>query len=348
MATLATERNAVARRLGDAGTALWSYDEIEDALIRGYRALTQAVRVFADWLYAENLPRGFSYTCAFEQAIVPFDFGRANYTAAFERRLFDQDRDAEGWANYTCPSEALDGRLEASGADVSIPATADLPTSVTEIERALWDGRTIEPLAPADAMRDARFQLTEGEVYAYTWRQDGIRTFRKIRVPSAQADGYEVTGAWGAVRDIGDVTDEAVTGSWGVPRRVPGEQPIGPDRFGLPRRFYQDGLNVRIEHWRHGAVVAAPADTFELPDRYTRYLRDYACARLLDQPGDGYQPQLAAHYTARWQRGIARLQRRVSALNAARQGRMGGASAGRRANGPPRPRLPWAYGQECR
>lgn len=346
--TLSSLSGSVLRRLSDLAGAYWSREEIDDYVRRRYRELALRTRAFADWTYLENLPAGFTHTADWEEAYGTFRYGVANFTYEQERRRMTED-DRLGPANHTSPFEATGGYLSRAAASTAIPATAEMPATVTEIERALWDARTIDAATILDVqLRDSRYHLTEGEVFAYTWQQDGVRTFRKIRIPAAQADTYTVTGSWGAVRSLGDVTSTSLSGTWGIPRRIPGQHPLGADRFGAPRRFYRDGTNVRVEHWREGRALTSSADVCELPDRYAAYLRDGAVALALARNGDGQQLRLAAHYGQRWERGIARLVARRRRLVAARVGMLGGGATRPRRNGPPRPRLPWQFGQEMR
>lgn len=345
--TLADVRADVFRQINDASRVFWTDSEVESYLVQGYKELARVTRAIWDLRYAENLPRGFSYTHAWEADYVEFDYGQANYTADFERRLLHDPAIAEGPANHTSPFEATDGHLSDAGASTAIPALATLPRSVTEIDRPTWDDRAIAVISQTQAARlDSRYEITAGEVVALIPSQQGIRTIRKVRVPSAQADTYTVDGSWGIVRRTTDASDGTVSGTWGLPRRIPGHHPMGSEAFGLPRRLYQDGTNVRIEHWREGRPVSAAVDVFELPTRATVYLRDYAIGRCYAKNGPAQDRRLAEHYQARYARGVARLQRRVVAQRRARVSQLGGSAPMR--SGPPRPRLPWQYGTVVR
>ena len=348
MLSLATLRTEVLLRLGDQRQQIWTAAEVDDYLRTAYRQLAEQTRVFADWLYLENLPRGFSYTAAWEKMYghVTFDYGMANYTYADERRELDE-RNRMGPANHTSPFEATAAHLTNAGASTAISATADVPTSLTELDRVCWDGRPIQPLTPRRLSDlDSRYQTTTGEVYGYTWRQDGLRTVRKVRVPAAAASTYSITGSWGAMRTITDFLQGASSGSWGLPRRIPGEHPLGPERFGAPRRPYRDGTNVRVEHWRHGRRLSDGLAVCELPTRYARYLRDFAQGRCLARAGPGHDATLAGHYDRRWGRHLTRILRRLERLAAGRVGQLGGTVRIR--TRPPRPRLPWAFGSVVR
>jgi hypothetical protein len=344
--------------------------------------------VFPDWTYLENLPRGFACTAMWEEPFLAFRYGRANFTSVDELRLLGE-KDRNGPANHTSPFEATDGWLSLAGASTAIPATAELPATVTEIERVLWDKATIDATHPRAARQmDTRYQETKGEVFAYTWREDGVRTLRKIRVPAAQADTYVVNGWWGILRDPADVTTDTPTGTWGIPRRIPGHHPMGAFRFGLPRRCYRDEKNVRVEHWRmsrfitplaigtvlteipafdprafdSGAFQASsrplgsnvatlpynPNEVCELPQRYALYLVDYAIYRCLGRRGPGQSLDLSKHYEMRWGRGLARIKQRLERVQHTRAGTLG-SPARVLGHGPPRgPRLPHSYGSRVR
>lgn len=344
--TLGSLCRGVLRRLGDEDEKVWTSAEVQLHVVTGYRRLAFLVRIFWDQLYLENVPPGFSVTQSWETAYSTFSYGIANYTYDDERRLADWDG-MLGPANHTCPDELA--FLSAIGASTAIAATVDVPASVTEIERATWDGMTLVATTPQRAQRlDSRYQITTGEVYAYTFRQDGMRTFRKIRVPSASADTFTAEGAWGLLRDPADITDTTPTGTWGIVRRLPATFGMHWDTpWGAPRRAYRTGKNVCVEHWREGRPMVLPTDTCELPDHYARYLKDYAQARCLGRSGPGQDLPLSAHYDLRWTRGLERIQRRASLARPHRVGVLGDrpSTAG---HPPPRPKLPWNYPQRVR
>lgn len=342
--TLATLRNDVLRRLGDNAGLVWGFDEVETYLEQGYRELALVTRAFWDQAYLENLAAGFSSTAVWEAEYEAFSYGIGNYTGEDERRLEDESHRL-GPANHTCPAEALDGWLSDCLAMATPAATSALPDGYLEIERAAWDNGTIEALSPNDLMKlDTRFRVTAGEVLGYVLRRDGPKTFRKVRVPAAVATTYDVDGEWGILREPADLTGEAATGTVGIPRRLPGHHPIGREQWGLPRRPYQDGKNVRIEYWREGRPLA---DGGELPAHYMIYLRFYALMKCCARNGPGQDDTLARFFGERWQRCLARLSRRREVQQQRRRRVMGEQSAPRR-SGPPRPKLPWQYGRTVR
>lgn len=349
--TKARLRDDILARLGDADELIWTSAEVDGHLVEGYEQIANNLGVFYDWTYLENLPRGFSYTQPWERVLLVafggFDYGCANFTAEFERGLLDERRQF-GPANHTSPFEATDGLLARAGASTEIPATADLPKTVTSVTRVTWDRRGLDAMeARRMARADARYEVTKGEIYGYIWQKDGVRTLRKVRVPSAQSDAVTVNGSWGALRQTSDVSTESVTGTWGVPRRINGQHPIGPDQVGAPRRVFLEGKNVRVEHARQGRPMDSGTAICELPDRYALYLRDYVMAQCLGRRGPGQDMKLAAHFEQRWQRDLARIARRMQTVNAERVGVIGG--DGRPSvSRPPRPSLPWQYGRTVR
>lgn len=343
--TLGQLNSRVRDRLGDGGT-IWGTDEIQLQTQAAYQELAFALKVFWDWVYLENLPRGFNYTYPWEQEAAQrmgFDFGCANFTFEDERNSLDP-RHNLGPANYTSPFEATDGHLAAIGASALPPATAEVPAEVISIERGTWDGSGLDGIRSALLQRmDSLFETRRGEVYGLAWEYDGVRTVRKVRVPAQVCDTVVVDGYWGIPRDVSSAVDGTVSGSWGIPRRLPGFQPIGPSIWGIPRRFFLDGKNVRVEVWREGRAMDAETDVCELPDRYAIYLSHFACWKLLGRPGPGQQPKLAEWYRARWLRSLKTLMDRISKREHDRTQIMGG-QARPLMRRPLRPKLPWQYG----
>lgn len=69
--------------------------------------------------------------------------------------------------------------------DVAAQATYSLPAELYEVERLSYKGYRIEPISRTQAMMlDPRFESTTGGVISYMLEGDGLRTLRKIRVPT--------------------------------------------------------------------------------------------------------------------------------------------------------------------
>lgn len=345
MHTLTSLCADVLARLGDNDASVWTANEVQTYLRQGYHELALSARAFWDQAYLENQTPGFSCTAAWEVAYLGFDYGVANYTLADERHLEDEGHRI-GWGNHTCPAEAFDGWLSDCAAAAVPEALAALPADCLEVERVTWDDGTLTALSPTDVrLNDTRYQNTRGEVLAFVMHKDGLNTLRKIRVPSASADVREVTGTWGSMRDATDFDSTATTATWGVPRRVPGEHPLGSQQWGIARRPHQDGKNLRIEYWREGRDLDTPEGS-ELPAHYGLYLRHYAMGRCLARNGPGQDDTLAKYYQARWARDLERIARRRTAHHVARRRVLGErdrmSRTGRR---PPRPAWPANYEQ---
>lgn len=339
--TLAAAVRRILRKMNDEDSQFFSVAEVEDRLRDGYRIVAHSLRVFWDQTYLENLPRGFSFSAEFEEDFADLNYGRANHSAEFERLVFDNEFDADGPGTHTSP-------FEAEFDDSPIPALSRMPEDTVDVDRSVWDESTIDSISHRTAEEiDHLYESTQGEVMAIVFSKDGLHVARKIRIPSQRADIYESTGSYGIARQLDDIHDTQ-TGTWGVPRQIPLMHPMGySGGWGLPRRAYRDGKNVRVEYFREGRPVEGNLDTFELPDRYVRYLEWYAMARLLTREGPAQDFKLAGHYNRRWDRGLARLSSRMRSQQRERISRMGGESP-RARRGPPRPRLPWNYGKPVR
>jgi len=101
--------------------------------------------------------------------------------------------------------------------------------------------------------------------------------------------------------------------------------------------------NFKIEYTRKGTAVSADGDSFELPNRYTKYLRHYACYRCLEREGLGQDMGLAEFYRGRYEAGVGRMFRRKQLFNQRRNVVMGGSSE--RLSRPPLARMPFHYGR---
>lgn len=341
----------VLHRLGDSAQAIWTRDEIESYVHLGAKELADRCRMVWDQVYLENLPAGFSYTSAFESRYIVFDYGLGGYTFEAEGELADEhgliEMDDLRLAFFTNPSEIH--YLVEIGAPETMSAIVNLPPTLTDIDRVTQDLSKIEATNHRRVARhDSRYQITEGEVFAYSWQKEGVGALRKIRVPNEVAETYEFEGSWGIVRDIEDVSAEDVEGSWGIPRRIPSWHPMGwSEGWGTPRRFYDYDDNFKVEFWRQ-PYIESMRDS-ELPPQYFRYLSDYAQWRALTRNGPGQDFKLAQLYSNKWARNIARILSRIERQFSEKTHRLGGFGDEAGAfSSPPRPRLPWQYGQRLR
>ena len=120
------------------------------------------------------------------------------------------------------------------------------------------------------------------------------------------------------------------------------------DGWGLPRRPYKDGGNVRVEFYHNPLVLSNNSDTFDIPDRYVKYGYWYALWRMFEKEGDGQDFETAEHYKKRWEMGLARMQRRKEEAEASNRTGILGGNTGFHRSRPPRPRLPWQFGRRVR
>ena len=222
--TILTLRESVLTRLGDPAGAIWSQDEVDLWLNEGSEVIGQRCEIFYEWTYLENLPPSASCTHRFELAYIEglpegFFCGIGTFTCEDERRTLGDERLMIGPFVCSSPCEATDGFVSVVGASTAIPATADLPEDVTQLSRVTWDGRVTDALTARQTQaRDARYELTTGEVYGYIWQKDGVRTLRKVRVPSAQASTVTAVGSWGVCRDVSDLMTFTPDGEPNIPR----------------------------------------------------------------------------------------------------------------------------------
>lgn len=339
----------VLHRLGDSDEKIWTTEEVRSYVQRAGRELVTQVGIIWDQAFLECLPPGFSFTYEWEADYSVFDYGLASYTAegdvSFIQALGLEPDDVDR-GNHTSPSDLL--YLEDVHASIEQRALEFLPETLIDLERATYDQRMVVAANHGRvSRRDSRYQFIQGEVIAYTVEREGVDVLRKIRVPADPATIYEVDGSWGIAREVNDVTRDKLnqTSVWGVPRRVAGHHPIGDtEGWGLPRRFYSEDNNFKIEYWREPRVEDTVS---ELPDRYFWYLADYAQWKALFRNGPGQNFKMGQLYKDRWDRGIARLKNRLGRVMKERIRRLGGESRNMR-EGPPRPRLPWQYGDRVR
>lgn len=101
-----------------------------------------------------------------------------------------------------------------------------------------------------------------------------------------------------------------------------------------------------IEYVRRGLALS-DSQGFEIPDHMVKFIRFYALWKCLERDGPGQDVKFADHYQTRYLTGVRRALVRKSRLRSVRVGRMGGELIAA-TNGPPRPRLPWEFGDVIR
>ncbi len=366
MMRLANLCSRVLHRLGDSDETIWTESEIDTYIQQAAFMMVTMTKFIWDQIYVENIPAGFHCNCEDEVALTDNEFYYGVAACTFEDELEYGEAaglwiaDEVTFGNHTSPAELP--YLVAINANIQAPPTAELPRSLVHIERSAWDHMTMSALSTRSLIdTDSQFQLTRGETFGWTWRMDGARTFRKVQPPSSIAQLMITDGSFGIARNVDEASGQDSTGTWGIPRRIPGWHPMGwTVGFGMPRRFYYDTLNVKVEHWRkingsegvecrmsnlvNGAI---PRLAGEIPRHYFMYIADYCQWRALLRNGPGQNYKLAELYKGRWERNLGRLASRISRKDNTRISRLGG-SGPSPGGGPPRPRLPWQYGSRVR
>jgi len=213
--------------------------------------------------------------------------------------------------------------------DVAGQALYDLPAQVYEIERATWNNEKLIALRTSDLIEiDSSFRTTQGQVEAYTQDMDGLRKFRKYRIPSATAGAGAEADSWGIPRSFSIDLSEST--SWGLPRSLStvneAGQPWGIIRTGLS----SDALNTRIEFTRRGESLEASDSEFEFPDRYVKYVRFFSLSRALERESPGQDLKLSGHYMDRFEEGVKRILDRKTRVATQAPLRMGGGPTPRR------------------
>lgn len=345
LATLTTE---IQQRLGDSTEQIWTAPEIQQYVQQGYDQLTRVTGCLLGVALAPDYAFAFSYTAAWELDYVSADAyanGPAQFTCEFER---DYLNNAEGPANHNQHWEFNDDAGWVTPTEVS--GLVDLPGDLFEIERAVWNSKRLDPVRSRDVEGpDARYELNKGQVEAYIQDKDGLSRLRKWRVPSAAYTPYVFDSSsddgFGIIRDLTGISDtDVISDGFGDLVQVNGVNVF--EDYGILGPVFNEANNVRIEYRRRGATLS-PNQDFEIPDRYTVYVRHFAQARSLERQGKGQDLILAAHYQSRYEAGVKRMLKRKQAMQFQRAYVLGGASS-IRGQKPPRPRLPWNYGTVVR
>lgn len=340
-ATLESIRDKIQRRLGDTDAAIWTEDELDAYIQRGYDELALQTGILWDFRAIDRTIAAFNYTAPFEldYGVAEMVFsGRAQFTSLFERDYVDN---AEGPANHNHPWEYDDGYVE----DVYTWAVLELPENFYQTERVTWKDKRVEPLRSTPMEhQDGRYELNGGEVDGYLQDKDGLERIRLWRAPP-KLTGIatdEASEDWGIIRQWGSLWTGAVDGVWGESVSVPNQDASG--EWGIVRLVTTPHL--KVEYRRRGAALATDETEFEMPDRYAQYVLWFAMGEAYGREGDGQELELAGHYAARFAAGIDRINRRRLAGNYQKVSIMGG--SGRVNRGRRLAQLPWQYGKVVR
>lgn len=184
---------------------------------------------------------------------------------------------------------------------------------------------------------DARFSATtDFGPGTHNYRWEFLWGYTSTLLPND--DGF------GILRDLDGIVDTTVQ-SEGFGDLTQVDDVNVFEDFGILGPIYPDTSVVRIEYRRRGADLS-DTTPFEIPDRYTIYVRHYAQARALEREGPGQDLKLAENFNQRYEAGLLRMLVRKQAMQYQKTVVMGGSSKSQR--GPHLARLPWQYGAPVR
>jgi len=314
MRTLTDATNNVLRQLDDEDEDVWTRDQIEDWVQDGYDMLCREAKCLFDMVMFDRQPRVGNHTRDFEKDYMSGPiFERFNYTYEDEKEYVEPG--AKGPTNHTSIDNANFMTEEDRGPSVKTENT--LPSTFVEVDRCLHDWLRIYPRT-ARWLRRSRniYDKEQGGVFTYSMDQDGLFVFRTIGVPVSTISPVEIQGTYGPIKAFtgsdfqwSDETVVNLNGGYGAVRSVPREFPIGAQQYGAVRRVVEDENATRVEYYRLGKDLKEYP--FEVPDRAVKYVEWWALHRAYSQPGEGEDKRLADHYRARFEDGVARIDRRV-------------------------------------
>ena len=197
-------------------------------------------------------------------------------------------------------------------------------------------GNTAGSAANFTSPSDAPFAAVDDVGWAnHNYHLEG--TYGGVAAPSTE---------FGILVQITDVSSDTPDpgGGFGDFVQIPGEHLVG-DPWGVIVAIYTEPRNMRMEYRKAAAVLSEDQD-FEIPDRYTMYVRHYAQAKCLGREGPGQDIELSAHFMSRFSAGVARMLKRKQAMQFQKRRVIGGAPVRSVKN--PMVRLPWAYGERVR
>lgn len=206
----------------------------------------------------------------------------------------------EGYREFCSRTRCLWKRAAYSSLSAGV-GLYDTPVELVRLERATWDGRSLRIVESFDFSRhDPLYRTATGYVEMISSDGEGVRRFRLYRAPDS-VGVHTQSDSFGLSRKLPFGASQA---GYGVPRRIPGKSATAP--YGIPR--HMGDSNLKLEYSYKGGVVNG---VLEIPDRYVRYVRDYAMWRALRAVGDGQDPPLAEHYKGRFEYGVRVTRNRV-------------------------------------
>lgn len=121
---------------------------------------------------------------------------QATYTFEWERKHtflpFGPGEVSFAWERSYAPTTSLENA-----------AVVRLPEEALTVERSTWNDRRITPLMSRELeWMDRNYETGKGNVDGYTMDKDGLRSFRKWKIPSAQSSSLSATGVVGIPRGL--------------------------------------------------------------------------------------------------------------------------------------------------
>ncbi len=227
----------------------------------------------------------------------------------------------EGYDEFCSRTLCLWRRMIFPGV-VAGTAVYDSPDDLIRLERATWDDRSLLVLESFDLRRHDERYLDQGSgtVDIISSDGDGIKKFRLYRAPeSVEADPSSDEFGVPRQMDFEAGSDSA----YGIPRRINFDE--SSQAYGSPRVLGVS--NLILEFSRKGQPLTDAS--FEIPDRFVRYVKDYAMWRCLRIVGPGQDLDLAEHYRQRFEAGVRVTKNRV------KDAQVSGSRVARRVGPPP-------------
>lgn len=354
MRTLEQTIERVLTRLEDVNSAVWTRDEVTGYIKKGYDQFARDTLCLWDMTFvAEDQPYCANHVAKWEEAHFPAGWiigGIFNYTGGttggtstappsipWEQQYIDNGVGPCDHTNF------WESTLNHTYQD-NFLATAQLPPETISVARVTYDNYRIDPQYSSDLAEHYKFyEYIQGPQRSYALDKDGYFTIRKVPVPAGKGNFYLHESSSGGAEVVGSTAvfgtiryqtanefetsptynAPSVNGaSRGVLRRVVGQFPSGYSPYGVPRRLYSDVKNFRVEYYRRGKDLSTTP--FEIPDRYVKYVELYAMSLARERDGVGQSKQVAAHYLARYQEGVARMRKRAEKVLKEYTHKMGG------------------------
>lgn len=351
----------VQSRIND-GAQVISRAEILKHLIDGLRMLF-AKSGYNRTIWVENLPPRYAgaVTQQWEKGETRDNLRKFTFTHASGLRECTFLWEVEAGATDPLPSVGMVSQLWEL--EYTQPTEAHyrvaLPRGSQEIKAMWFDHKRLAPIGvlQMDEIEDSWWQVS-GEPIVFITGLSNSREFDLYEITTTDSAGYEIeTHTAGIFRQISGAREYEVSspdsGDYAAAGVVRGFS--SPDRqyfascdatpTGMMRdaRSTEDNLLIIYTELPTAENMTEDAELGMIDARLQKYMRYYALYAIFNHPGELYEPNIAAHYEARYQRGIRLLSRLARVLNRDEHymREAGYRSATRRRPG--RPRLPSNY-----